>query len=309
MPPFSLIQELLLKVILPALLVPAGIVLLLCKTRIGIVAVAAALPAGMAAANWFREDLPWLPEQPAWHWLPIAAIIALAAGLLARIPRMPTLIGWLLRAVGVGIATWLLVPVELRTEKAWLLPAFFAVSMVSLFVLEFSTDARSSGSLLVIVAVSFVAAAAVIIHAHSARLADIAFMSGAALAGIGAAARATGTDARTAIPGAVVLLPGVVLAGYSETISDVPWVCFVLVAISPLMLAATWIPVVRRLGGWRLPLVQFALVLVPLAIAVGLAMYTEPLDFEGESAASKPLHFSTRCRFSRSYFDPAGSSS
>ena len=77
--------------------------------------------------------------------------------------------------------------------------------------------------------------------------------------------------------GAVVALCGLLLAGWSETYSDVPAASFFLVALAPLLLGITLLPPLARLKTFHRELLDVAFVLVPLAAAVALAVLNESL--------------------------------
>jgi hypothetical protein len=286
MPPASLVFDLLLHVILPALVGSALVLaLFLFPDKNGCTAVGAALAlvVGVGISNYLREALPWLPEQPeksGWHWLPAAILASLAVGLLAEIPRVPVAVGWLLRAAAAGLATWLLVPAELRAETRWLAPAFFAVVLADWAALHLSARRAPGSGMPAGLALVFLGGAAVLIHAAFAKAADVALMTTFSLAGIAVVAWWKRADVAAVMPGGAVLLPGLLLAGYSETFSEVPWVSFALVALAPLALVPALLPPVSRLEGWRLRLVQLGLLLVPVIIAVVLAMRAETLEFE-----------------------------
>src|SRR5262245_49861067 len=125
MPPFSLILDTLLNVVLPA----GGIaiaVLLLCKALGGKSAsgpaAAVGLAGGFALANHLTGALPWLPDGNDWHWLMWLGLAALAAGTVCNLPGRPRAGLWLTALVGSGL--WVLMPAELRTAPWWSVPVF-----------------------------------------------------------------------------------------------------------------------------------------------------------------------------------------
>src|SRR5262245_6645503 len=223
LPPANLVRELLVSAVLPSLAAAVAVLalsLIAGKQRGAAVGAALALAAGFAAGNYLRGVVPWVPERSAWHWLPAAALAALAAGLIARIPRVPVPVRFLLRAAACALAACLLAPADLRAEKSWLQPAFLLVVLVEWEVLEGSAGRSPGGGVPLGLALVFVGGAAVLIHAHSARLADVAFLVAAAFTGIAAVAWWARADGAGAMPGAAVLLPGLLLAGHSEPYSE-----------------------------------------------------------------------------------------
>jgi hypothetical protein len=288
-----------MQVVLPSL---AAAALVLAVFLIGgrkwgaVVGPALAVVAGVAAGNYQREaPLPWLPDQEVWHWLPAAILAALGAGLLAQVPRVPAVIGWLLRAAAAGLATWLLVPEELRTEAWWVVPAFFAAVLADWAALELAARRAPGGAVPAGLALVCAGAAAVLVHHYSARFADIALMQAGALAGIALVAGLARADCATAMPAGAVLLPGLLLAGYHGMESEIPWVSFALTTLAPLALVPTLLPPLSRLRPVLLRTVQLALLLAPVVVAVALAMKAEPMEFdegpgddsgEAESSAS-----------------------
>ncbi|HEY8504471.1 MAG TPA: hypothetical protein VIL46_07805, partial [Gemmataceae bacterium] len=113
--------------------------------------------------------------------------------------------------------------------------------------------------------------------AHTARLSDVAVLGAAALAGIALVAVFPKSDTGGAVGPAVVLLAGLMLSGRYETFSGVPRSSFLLVALAPLALLP--LLVIRRLKPAASLLAQFGLVLVPVVIAVVLAMQSESLEW------------------------------
>jgi hypothetical protein len=184
--------------------------------------------------------------------------------------------------VAAALAAWLLVPTDLRVEKAWWLTAFFTAVLANWFVLERSSDSETGWSVALGLALACAGGALVLVHSHTARLADGAFMAGAALAGIAIMGWWRQLDMAPALAAPAVLLPGLMLSGHYETsdFSDVPAACFLVIGLTPLALAAALLPPLATLSAHRLTLVRIGLLLVPAAIAVALAMRAAPIQFE-----------------------------
>ena len=81
----------------------------------------------------------------------------------------------------------------------------------------------------------------------------------------------------TSVPGAAVLLPGILLFGQQSTFSDISWWAFLLAAAAPLTLAVTMFA--RPWSGIRLSLLRAAVLLPPLIAAMYLAREAGPLEY------------------------------
>jgi hypothetical protein len=283
LPPTELVLPVLRNAVLPPLTIAAGVLAVVLGVggrRFAAAGAALALAAGVAAGNHFQEAMPLKPEKAAWHWLPWVALEALLIGLLTRRPEVPAVLGWLLRATTAAGAALLLMPEAFRAEAWWHLWAFAAVVLILWGLLEYAADHPPGGALPLGLALAFLGSATILLHAHSARLADIAVMTASGLSGIAVIAWWAKTGISGAMPAAAVLLPGVLLAGYTETFSDVPWTSFLVAGAAPLVLLPTLLPPLSRWSGWRLRLVQLGLLLVPVVYAVTRAMQAESIEFE-----------------------------
>jgi hypothetical protein len=319
LPPASEVLEVLRLAVLPALGV-AGVVCAvvwrLAPKRGAAVGAALALALGVLAGNYFREAVAFrlepdrpltlsdlrvsathaLKRQPAaqgpaaeeaaptspptWYWLPWSAGLALLAGLGARLPKLPLTVAWALRLLAVFIVARLLVPAEVAGGAAWPVLLFAAVVLFQWGLLEQLARQAPGGWLpLGLSGVSF-AAAVVLLHAHSARLTDLATLLCAALAGIAVVGWVLGRDPGGAMPAVAVALPGLLLIGQQETFSELPWTSFALVALAPLALSPLVLPWLNRLRGWGLVVIVLALLLVPAVAGVALAAQAEPLSFD-----------------------------
>jgi hypothetical protein len=297
LPPAHLILVTLQLVVLPAALAAAAVfavILLAGGSRWAAPGAALALAAGTIIGNWYQQEepaLPWLPkglpgnpEVARWHWLLWLGLAALVLGVLLRLPQVPALVRWLVMAAAAGFATWLLVPPDLlpedlREKAAWLVAACAAVVFVEWALLEHLGERSPGGGIPLGLALTFFAAAAVLIYADTARFMDVALILGASLFGIAVAARQQ-ADAGAVAPGVAVLLPGLLLNGKYTTFSEVPLTSFLLVALAPLALLPTLLPPFHRWEGIRRILLQLTFILIPLIVAVVLAMQTGPLVYE-----------------------------
>jgi hypothetical protein len=276
MPPTELVLDVLRYVIAPALLAAAfvfGAVLWCFGPRASGPAAIAAYLAGYVAANYFRGAVPWLPERSGWHWLFWAATLAMLVEWAARQSDVSALAGELLRALTAGHAAWLLVPAGMREEMFWSVPAFAGAVFVEWVILRRVADQTPGGTLPLALAVPFLGAAAVLIQSHTALLADIAVWTAATLGGMAVVAWWRRAETGTVMPAVAVMLPGLIVAGYYETfLHEVPLSAYVLAALTPV---ATIVVLAPPIAGLRMPLryaVSVAMLVVPTAITVALAM-------------------------------------
>ncbi|MGL4554882.1 MAG: hypothetical protein ACRC33_27255 [Gemmataceae bacterium] len=295
MPPWSEVQDALLRVVLPAAGAAASVFLLirlLGRERLTPLAAAAALAAGVVAGVWCREPAPLLPEggllaalgnslerPPAgadvprpYFWLTWSVLAALLVDVLARLPRVPPSAGWAARALVAACAPRRRGGDDLRNERPWL-PWALAASSLALWAVGHELGRGRRGGLVPLVyAAAFAAAGVVLLHAHTARLTDLALIPAFALFAVAAAAALLPGDAGAAAA-AAVYLPGLMLIGQQGTFSDVPTAAFALAGLSPL--AALPVP----LRGWKGAAAQVGLPLLVAAAAVALAMRAESVEF------------------------------
>lgn len=205
------------------------------------------------------------------YWLPWAGLIAGLAGVPTRWP----FIAGLLSAAASVITARLLVGPNLREQVPWLWIALALATFSSWRVLH-AILSKSSGVSTLGLAAAFLAAAVVLLHAHSARLADMALLLAGACLGIALVAMSCRYDPTGLAPIAAVMLPGIMLAGQRSTFSEVPLACYVLVGLSPLTFLLSWIIgryFVFLSGRW----LGWVLFLLANGFAVGLAMRMEDI--------------------------------
>jgi len=196
------------------------------------------------------------------------------------LPGVSVALGWALRGMVSAHAAWLITPGDLRGEHFWA-PLVLAVVVAAQWaLLERLGNLPRGGFVALALVPAAMVAAAVLIHAHTARLSDLATVLMGSLLGTGTVALVMGREAAGIAPAAAVLLPGLLLSGQHETFSEVPKTSFVLSALSPLMLAPLLIPVWRRNQPKGLWVMQIALLLLPMVAAIWLAAHYESLDFE-----------------------------
>jgi hypothetical protein len=265
--------------LLPALVSAAILVgvLFAGRVRAAFFGTGLAFAGGFAVAA-FREVLPLKPGLAAWHWLPAAALLALVAGGVAR--PLPWRTGRrLLWGAAAGLTAWLLVPSSLA-ETWWAIPTLGLVILAEWDLIDRLALTTPGGQVPLFLAAAFLAGSLVILHAHSGRLAEVALIAGGALTGLAVVAWWARIDCAGVVPAAVVLLPGVLLAGQTETYSDVPDSAFALVALAPLVLVVTLAEGLHHWPRLRVALLRGILILVPLVSALVLAAGAESVDLD-----------------------------
>ena len=228
-----------------------------------------------ALAVWLQTGLNLARGDSAWNRLPWAALGVLCVGRVARLPDLPLIDAWLLRAAASVTAAWLVIPAKLQDDIAWLMPAFALVVLIEWAVLETLAAQPPGGTVIFCLALAFSIASLVFLQASWASKAETAIVLAAALTGIAIVAAWGGVDGSGAVPVAALLLPGLMLMGKHQTASELPWQVFALTGCAPLALIAT-LPFCRSQSVWR-RMLQLALVIAPLGGAVYLMW---PIKFE-----------------------------
>jgi hypothetical protein len=160
--------------------------------------------------------------------------------------------------------------------------------LTSLLVLWLTLDglarSRPGGEVAAQLAMVFYAASGVLIYSHSKQFMDLAVVVGSAFMGVAVAAQLAKSDVSGAVPLAVSFLPCLLLGGRPSLISEVPAAAFWLVTLAPTAVAPFLLPKLSRSTNPYLPAVRTTFLLIPLAVATGLALAYETLPEEGEDA-------------------------
>jgi hypothetical protein len=228
-----------------------------------------------ALATWLSIALTPMSGDSTWNRLPWAGLGVLCVGRVARLPDLPPIDGWLLRAAASVTAAWLVIPATLQEEFAWMMPIFALVVFAEWVILDALTAAPPGGTVLFTIALAFSVASMVFIQIGWATKADAAIVLSSALTGIAVVAAWRGVDGGGGVPLAALLLPGLMLMGQQGIESDVPWQAFALAGCAPLVLVLT-LPLRKWQSNW-LRVLQVVLMLLPLGGAVYL---TGPIKFE-----------------------------
>jgi hypothetical protein len=142
-------------------------------------------------------------------------------------------------------------------------------------LLETVCERRPGGETAFKLAVVSLGGAVVLLQAHSGSLSDAASVVAASLLGVALVMWWRQSDAGGAMPGIAVLVPGLMVAGRTQTFSEVPPISFALIGLAPLLLGIPLLPTAAR---WprAARVLRAVLVLTALGVAVGLAMWAEP---------------------------------
>lgn len=258
---------------------------LLVGRRAAFIGALLALCAGFAAGNWldpvqgfthrdwFRGLIPICPDNLGWRWLFWTTLMALAVGLLTRVRGWPERLAWVVPATA-ALAACLLVPNHVQKLGLWPVALFTIVVAAEWTILDDSACRGPGGGIAMSLCLVFLAGAIVLIHAGCTLFFEAAVILAGSLGVIGAMAWLGRLEVGSVAPGAVVALAGLLLAGFADTFSQVPAVCFFLVALAPLLLGVKLLPPVARMQPLPRLLVQTSLLLVPLIAAVILRVCT-----------------------------------
>lgn len=278
LPPRDLVIDASLNCMIPALV--AAVVVLAATLveggkRAGIAGSAFAWLAALVSANAFRSLVPLKPGNSTLDWLIWSAIGATLAGLFIR--GVSPKLGWLIRIAVAGAAAWLLVPTELRGLVVWLAPAFGGLILLGSWASERLATRQPGAAVPLAWTIMLGGAACILIHAHSARLMEVASVGMMACLGILAVSSICQTDVGGFSPAAAVLLPGVLLCGLHETYSELPWKAYACVAGAPMMLLpfALLKPSSNRLRA----ILMLVFVSLPVAAGCYLAMRAETISY------------------------------
>lgn len=237
---------------------------------------------GLGLANFLRGTLPWIPGGWGWSWFLLAWLMACLIGALEIVlqPRPRLRVAFTLMPA--ALAGAMLLPGSLRAS-AWAFPCLIlAIGVPWLGTPIAASQSRTSPpprvpDVLLLLTLALLGGSIVLIHAHSARLMDLALMATCSLAAAALIAGVQGRDGSVLWGIPCLTLPALMLAGWSGTSSEVPLTSFLLVGLSawPLVGFQYQQPSSR----WRGRILRGVLVLLPVSVAVALAMRAETLEF------------------------------
>lgn len=222
--------------------------------------------------------LPHLPPTERWQWIVHLGLVAAALGVVNALrPRKPWL-DWLPSLVLAATAAVLLRHPSSDAPWTWNLGVAAAVAFLWLTLEPLAQRARGVAVPLTLL-LTFGATAIIILLSGFESLARLTAVLAACAAGativawrVPAISLAAGATAVTA-----AVLPGLLFLGQAYSYSEVPGICFVLPLLAPAMSGLGELPVMRRLKPPVRLLARMAAILLPLGIAVGLAMAASDL--------------------------------
>jgi hypothetical protein len=299
LPPAELVYDALQKLVIPsagAAALALGLFLLLGRWA-GALGSGAAVVAGFAFANWHQKAplLPWTPgDRVGRDWLMPSAALLVAVGLLSRWGGLiahhfvnpsrwwwaANAVVWVPRATAVLLVSGWGLPAELATEEPNLRWLVAAGTLLAWVAFDGVARAGCSNEAVALLALAAACSGGVMIFAHSGKYLDIGTMLGMALFGVAVVGAVGKADVSGAIPAALGFLPGFVAGGRFVTTSNVPVESFWLAGLAPLALLPFLVPALARQSYWPIRLVRLLLVLAPLAAALFLANYHDPLKFD-----------------------------
>jgi hypothetical protein len=265
------------------------------------------VPPNLSVLTWENSArlLHWKPgaDAPGPQWLPRAALVLVAVGLLSRwlgsladrfladrARWAADVLVWLPRGAAVFAVTAWLVLGKAAEAGAWAYLRWeLAAAMLLLWPVLDALARRGFGAeVAAYLGAGLFAGAAVLLYAQNANFMELAVLIGSAMFGIAVVAArgvpgAAPADVHTtgAIPAGVAFLPGLLLGTRpSHADNQVPDICFWLVALAPLLLAPVLVPRIGRQNRWALLALRAALVAAPLLAAVALAARHETLPFD-----------------------------
>jgi hypothetical protein len=217
------------------------------------------------------------PVPPARYWLPWLAGLGMLIDLLSRLVSPGA--GWAARTAVAVLAGRLLTPAELRIDVPWASWALGLSILLEWAIIHSLARLWKDGSVAAALSVCLAAAGVIILHAHSARLTDMALLFSVALAAISLVAWIWPVDTGGALCAATMFLPGLLLSAQQETFSQVPWRGFLFVALAPIALLPMLHPRLARLNGRRRWVLAIILPLIPATWALIPAAHAEELQF------------------------------
>lgn len=239
-------------------------------------AVAVSLGVGFSAAFALLPWAPLLPQEH-WQWLPYLSLVAMIVGAASVADG----IGWLerfaLNLVVAAVTAWFLVPEwkSIESIRHWHLLVVGAGVVFLCAAIDPLARNRPGPALPLTFFATNLAGSVVVLSSGSLKFAQLGGAVVFSLLGcmLVAFIWRRKVSFRGAVPVYVVLLGGLMYIGRIHSYSEVPLASYVLVAVAPLGLWVTAVgPLTRRPKVWRI-VTRVTSVLLPLAIAVGLAAW------------------------------------
>ncbi|MHC4448359.1 MAG: hypothetical protein ACYSXF_11365 [Planctomycetota bacterium] len=222
----------------------------------------------LAVAGW-----PGLPPTEKWQWILHLGLLAAAIGVVNALRPRKRWLDWLPSLCLAATAALLLRHPSPDAPWTWNLGVAAAVAFLWLTLEPVAQRARGVTVPLTLL-LTFAAAAIVILVSGNETLARLTAVLAASAAGAAivawwapAISLAAGATAVT-----VAVLPGLLFLSQAYSYSEVPGISFLLPLLAPAMSGLGELPVMGRLKPPARVLIRMAAILLPLGIAVGLAI-------------------------------------
>jgi hypothetical protein len=230
--------------------------------------------AGYLLLAWMESGYRLWPTQP-WQWIPYLAVIAALGGMVAAAAQSYVVVSRLAVLTVCVVSAWLLVPAwpDLQPPRG----VTTSLLAVYLFLLSSSIAAlpdRLGRVVLLHFALAAATSAALIAAAVSFTYAKPAMIAAASFGGVAAMSRYC-FDPR--IARGLSLVYAVTVGGWAFTGAIYPRPPVAALLVAPLAPIALWVCIAgpaARWRGWKAAAFRWAVVLVVLAVAVGLVLWT-----------------------------------
>ena len=237
----------------------------------------------LLAVNHFRDmPFPWLPDGKWWHFggLAIAASFVVEMICQAMPARSPPM---LLRGLTAGIIAHFIVPAAWQAEAPWWLP-LVAIWLAASWSIVAEVARRQQGGAIAFAGSIFAGGAGIVLlHAKSLGLSDLALALAVGLFLLALLAWITKINASATTVAVVVPVLILVWLNRPTADSDVPIACHRILAAVPVCMGLMLLSGLNRtLGTRRGGLLAIFLTLVPVIVAVSIAVVMAPMTFDEE---------------------------
>lgn len=239
----------------------------------------AALGLGFSAGFLVRAGWSAVPPGEQWHWLGPLALLAALAAALQCVDGVPRVLRVLVVLAAIGLFSWLVVPRFVDPPSArlgWRLATAFTL-LVLWTAPAWVTRSMHPRTTALALWAHATGLAIFLVTAHTALLGLVAGIL-AAVMGVFVVAALWRPDRpypQTVTPVAAALALGLALTAFFYATGDLGHTAYLLAGSAPLALAVSRLARLERLGGWRAGILQIVLVLIPVGVAILLALRAE----------------------------------
>jgi len=230
--------------------------------------------AGLAFAFHWRSAAPWRPDEFGSGWMHVVWAAALTAGVIASL--LPAWWNCLPKLAAVAVSVYVTLPEDRRDGPWWFIVLAGAMAIPWLAAPQRNSAPKQWPERSVLLAFALAAMSVVALCAHYLRITDFAMMSACAMAGGAAACSLLGRDCGELEGLGYLSLPAMAFLVWNDVESAIPpaGILCAGLAAAP-MTTLRWLPS----HGLRSRMYRGAIVLIPSAIAVIIAMSFEELSF------------------------------